>query len=61
MGLFIKDFSNQGEEGGLPKDDFTNKAYLLKVMTKGGRRQKFQKKIDDVFKGTAPNEFICNV
>ena len=38
-------------EGGFPKDDFTNKAYLVKVMTKnqkGGGVKKSQK-IDDVF------------
>ena len=42
-GPFIKDVLNQGVF--LPKDDFTNKAYLVKVMTKGpgGGRSKISK------------------
>ena len=35
----------RGSDGVLPKNDFTNKAYLVKVMTKKGGDQKF----DDVF------------
>ena len=43
LGPFIKNVINQG--GGLPKSDFTNKAYLVKVMTKRSRGSKFSKMI----------------
>ena len=42
---FIKDVIHQGGSGGLLKDEFTYKAYLVKVMTEGEGGSKF----DDVF------------
>ena len=41
---FIKNVINQGG-GGLPKDDLTSLAYLVKVMTKGGWGVKNLKKM----------------
>ena len=43
LGPLIKDVTNQG--GGLPKDDFANKAYSVNVMTddEGGGGQKYSK------------------
>ena len=44
-GPFIKNIINQGG-GGLPKDDITNKAYLVMTKWEGGKKSH---EIDDVF------------
>ena len=49
MGPFIQDVINPGRQGGLPKDDFSDKAYLVKVMTMGEGVKNFQKNGDVVY------------
>ena len=49
MGSFIKDVNNGGDGGSLPNNNFTNKAYLLKVTTKKDGAQESQKSDDVVY------------